>query len=70
MSMLVHYPSKKDLKASVGQPLKYEETSWHGVEYRPDGWLTVAGRPHMSRIVKREFFARVLMRAGLISKVE
>jgi hypothetical protein len=70
MTMLALYPSKKDLKAAIGQSLRYEETSAFGAEYKADGVLTVAGRPHMSRIVKREFFARVTMQAGKITKVE
>ncbi len=69
MTMCVLYPSKKDLKAAVGKPLKYEETSVFGPEYKADGVLTVAGRPHMHSIVKREFFAQVTMVGGLISKV-
>jgi hypothetical protein len=69
MTLLVHYPSKKALRENIGLRLRYEETSFHGPEYRPDGWLTVAGRPAYSNVVKREFFARVLMRAGVIEKV-
>jgi hypothetical protein len=70
MTMLVHYPSKKVLKESVGQTLRYEETSMFGAEYKADGKITVAGRPHLSSIVKREFFAQVTMANGLIAKVE
>lgn len=70
MTLAVIYPTKKALKESVGRPLRYSETSVFGNDYRPDGWLTVAGRPHLSPVVKREFFARVLMRDGLITKVE
>lgn len=69
MTMLAIYPSKKDLKAAVGQRLRYEETSMFGSEYKADGVLTVAGRPHLSSVVKREFFARVTMKDGLIVKV-
>lgn len=68
--MLALYPLKKDLKAAIGQSLQYEETSAFGNEYKADGVLTVAGRPHMSSIVKREFFAKVTMKAGKITKVE
>jgi hypothetical protein len=70
MTILALYPSKKDLKDAVGHPLKYEETSFFGLEYRSNGVLTVAGRPRMSNIVKREFFAKVTMKDGLIAKVE
>jgi len=69
MTLCVRYPSKKALKESVGQPLRYIETSLFGNEYHADGWLTVAGRPHISPTVKREFYARVLMQDGKIAKV-
>lgn len=65
--MLVHYKTKKDLKASVGQPLRYTETSLFGPEYTPNGTLTVAHRPHLQG--GREYFARVTMKDGLISSV-
>ncbi len=67
--LCVHYESKKALKAAVGQPLRYTETSIFGPEYRPDGRLTVAGRPHMSSVVKREFFAEITMADGRIASV-
>jgi len=69
MTMCVLYESKKALKEAVGKPLRYEETSVFGPEYKADGVLTVAGRPHMHSIVKREFFAQVTMKNGVISKV-
>ena len=69
MTMLALYPSKKDLKAAVGKSLMYRETSVFGPEYKDNGVLTVAGRPHLSPIVKREFFATVTMVDGKISKV-
>ena len=68
MTMLVHYDSKKALKASTGQRLRYTETSMFGDEYRANGWLTVAHRPHMTGR-GREFFARVEMKDGRIVKV-
>jgi hypothetical protein len=69
MTMLALYPSKKDLKAAVGQPLKFQETSMFGPEYLANGTFVVAGRPHLSSIVKREFFAKVTMKDGKIAKV-
>lgn len=68
MTMIVHYASKKDLKAAIGQPLKYTETSMFGAEYRPNGKLTVANRPHITKM-GREFFAEVTMKDGRIEKV-
>lgn len=63
------YPSKKVLKENIGQPLEYIETSIFGDEYKPDGILTGANRPHMTNM-GREFFARVVLKDGLITKVE
>ncbi len=68
MTLVVRYNTKKELKASIGQKLKYLETSPFGPEYRENGTITVAGRPHITGL-KREFFAQVTMREGLIEKV-
>ena len=68
MTMIALYPSKKVLKEAVGQRLKYQETSMFGDEYKPDGVLTVANRPHITGM-GREFFAQVTMKDGIIQKV-
>lgn len=68
MTMIVLYPSKKVLKEAVGQRLKYQETSMFGPEYRDNGTLTVANRPHITGL-GREFFAQVTMKDGIIQKV-
>jgi len=68
MTLVVRYDSKKELKAAVGQPLRYTETSVFGPEYERNGELVVAGRPHITGM-KREFFATVTMKDGLIAKV-
>ena len=67
--MIFKYPSKKDLKANIGKPLKYIETSMFGPEYRPSGTLTGANRPHITGI-GREFFAVVTMASGIIKGVK
>jgi hypothetical protein len=67
MTLIARYPSKKVLKESVGQSLKYVETSMFGPEYTRNG--TVANRPHITKM-GREFFAEVTMRDGLIEKVK
>ena len=67
--LVFDYASKKDLKQNIGQPLRYLETNIFGVEYLRDGVLYGANRPHITGH-KREFFARVVMRDGLIAKVE
>lgn len=68
MTLVVKYPSKKALKENIGQRLRYIETSLFGPEYKPDGVLTVANRPHITG-QGREFFANVTMANGLIVKV-
>jgi hypothetical protein len=71
MTLLVTgYKSKKELKAAIGKPLRYEETSFFGDEWKPEGSFTVAHRPLVTGLPGREFFARVTMKGGLIAKVE
>lgn len=69
MTLVVKYPSKKVLKESIGQRLKYIETSLFGPEYQDNGTLTVANRPHITGI-GREFFANVTIESGLIKGVK
>jgi hypothetical protein len=70
LKMLVFkYPSKKVLKESIGKPLRYIETSMFGAEYKDNGFLTGANRPHITGI-GREFFANVTMQDGLIVAVK
>ena len=59
------YPSKKELKANIGKPLHYEETSIFGPEYKDNGTFTVVGpSPY-----ERKWFAQIVMENGLIKKV-
>ena len=67
--IVFNYPSKKVLKENVGKPLRYIETSMFGEEYRPNGTLVGANRPHITG-QGREFFAKVTMQDGLIARVE
>ena len=67
--IVFNYPSKKVLKENIGKPLSYIETSIFGPEYRSDGMLTGANRPHITGIGK-EFFANVVMENGLIKSVK
>jgi hypothetical protein len=66
--MIVHYANKKELKAAVGQELKYSETSMFGAEFKANGTFCVARRPHLQG-GGREFFAEVTMKDGKIAKV-
>jgi hypothetical protein len=67
--LVFNYASKKDLKASVGKPLRYIETSMFGEEYKTSGMLTGANRPHITG-KGREFFAQVTMNDGIIASVK
>lgn len=60
------YPTKRDLKASVGLTLAYMETTMFGKpEYAADGELSVVG-PHP---LKRDWYATITMKGGKIAKV-
>jgi hypothetical protein len=67
--LVFNYESKKVLKESIGKPLKFIETSMFGPEYRDNGILTGANRPHITH-KGREFFANVTMENGLIKGVK
>jgi len=63
--LILDYPSKKALREHMNQPLRFQETSVFGPEYKPTG----SNRPHLTGH-KREFFANVLMMDGLIAGVK
>ena len=67
--LVVNYPSKKNLKENIGKRLSYTETSIFGNEYKSNGLLTVANRPHITGL-GREFFAQVTMQNDIIVKVK
>ena len=70
MTLIANYPSKKFVaKKCIGKPLQYIETSFFGPEYRDNGVLTVANRPHITGI-GREWFGQVTMENGLIKAVK
>lgn len=60
------YKTKKDLKASIGQTLAYEETSMFGLEYKSNGSFCVVGPSPTIR----KWYATVTMENDLIIKVE
>lgn len=60
------YASKKDLKAAIGQSLRYVETSMFGTEYRADGTFCVVGPSPTNR----KWYAEVTMQGGKIAKVK
>lgn len=67
--LVFNYESKKALKEKIGTPLRYIETSMFGEEYKANGTLTGANRPHITH-KGREFFANVVMENGLIKSVK
>jgi hypothetical protein len=59
------YKTKKALKESIGQALRYVETSFHSDEFKRDGVLSGVGpSPYL-----RKWHANVTMEDGLIKKV-
>jgi hypothetical protein len=59
------YKTKKELKAAVGKPLHYVETSFFSPEYTPNGKFAVVGpSPY-----ERKWYAQVVMENGLVKKV-
>ena len=67
--LIFNYDSKRALKECIGQKLRYTETSMFGAEYKPDGVLTGANRPHITGR-GREFFANVTLKDGVIVQVK
>lgn len=60
------YKTKKDLKANIGKPLRFIETSMFGSEYKDNGSFTVVGPcPYTNR----KWYATVVMKDGVIAKV-
>jgi len=61
------YKTKKDLKAVIGQPLRYLETSLFGPEYRENGSFPVVGP---CAYTNRKWYATVSMENNIIKKVK
>ena len=71
--LVLQYETKKALRAAIGQPLRFVETSMFGQEYKPTGVLTGSNRPYSPEIGgvgTREYFARVTMQDGVIHTVK
>jgi hypothetical protein len=59
------YKTKKDLKAAIGKPLRYVETSMFSEEYRSNGSFPVVGpAPY-----QRKWYATVTMENDLVKAV-
>ena len=63
--MAAPYKHKKDLKAAVGEPLRYIETSMFGPEYVSTGKFPVVGPGPYDR----KWYAEVTMEDDIIIKV-
>jgi hypothetical protein len=61
------YKTKKDLKAAIGKPLRYVETSMFGPEYKETGKFNVVGP---CAYTNRKWYATVTMKDGKIEKVQ
>lgn len=61
------YKTKKDIKAAIGKPLRFVETSMFGSEYKDNGKLTLVGP---CAYTNRKWYATVTMKDGLIEKVQ
>jgi len=60
------YKTKNDLKAAVGKPLNYVETTMFKPEYTPNGKFCVVGP---CAYTNRKWYAEVTMINGLVAKV-
>ena len=67
--MILRYPTKKELKNSIGKELQYQETSWFGNEYVSTGTFVGSNRPSLTGYGKREIFASLTMKDDLIVMV-
>ena len=67
---ILNYATKKELKGCVGQRLNYTETSRPYSDFTENGEVFGSNRPSLSRNGKREFYATVTMKNGLIEKVQ
>ena len=64
--LVANYPTKRDLRASIGQPLRYEETSLFGPEYKSDGTFPVVG----PGAYDRKWYAKVTLENGIVVAVD
>jgi len=70
MILFTGYKSKKELKASIGEPLKYQDTGMFGYDYVSNGTIVGAHRPLVTGLKGREFFASVTMANNIIVGVK
>lgn len=63
--LAAYYPTKKELKLSIGKELRYGETSLSGEEFKPNGVNYVVGPSEDNR----KWYAQVTTASGKIIKV-
>jgi len=63
--LVATYKTKKLLKASVGKPLRFQETSMFRQEYSDNGRFAVVG----PGAYDRKWYAQVIVENGIIRKV-
>jgi hypothetical protein len=63
--LIAPYPTKKALKAMVGQRMFYRETSLFGPEYTSNGTMVVAGPTEYHK-----WYAQVTTKNDLIERVK
>ena len=61
------YKTKKELKAAIGQRLRFVETSAFGSEYKDNGVVTMVGP---NAYTARNWYAQITMKDGKIAKVQ
>ena len=59
-----------EYRATLGLKSNYTETSYFGIEYKPNGNFSGSNRPHINKQYKREFFAEVTMKDDKIVSVK
>lgn len=63
--LVARYKTKKSLRESVGQTLRYQETSMFGAEFTEDGSFAVVG----PSAYERKWYATIVMKDGKIARV-
>jgi hypothetical protein len=64
--LAANYKTKKALKETIGQRLRYTETSMFGAEYKDNGKFCVVG----PSAYDRKWYAEITMENGLIKSVK
>ena len=66
--LILLYESKKKLKEKVGNYLKFRDPSIFSSDFNNNGVVYGSNRPYLTGY-KREFYANVTLKNGVITKV-